>query len=79
YNHRIFKKFNDYSTAKMYYEELVEYKVLDMLQPAPEKDEVFIVIRGVRPGVYVKRCVACGGLAWRGGEVMVAVGSKSDA
>ncbi|KAJ3846358.1 hypothetical protein EV368DRAFT_69984, partial [Lentinula lateritia] len=44
YNHRIFKKFNDYPTAKMYYEELVESKVLDMSQPAPEKDEVFIVI-----------------------------------
>ncbi|KAJ3885173.1 hypothetical protein GG344DRAFT_70765 [Lentinula edodes] len=44
YNHRIFKKFNDYPMAKMYYEELVESKVLDMLQPAPEKDEVYIVI-----------------------------------
>ncbi|KAJ3871439.1 hypothetical protein F5051DRAFT_446188 [Lentinula edodes] len=79
YNHCIFKKFNDYPTAKMYYEEHVESKVLNMLQPAPEKDEVFIVIRGVRPGIYVKRItLLVGGLAWWGGEVMVAVGSKSD-
>ncbi|KAJ4489745.1 hypothetical protein C8J55DRAFT_389430, partial [Lentinula edodes] len=80
YNHRIFKKFNDYPTAKMYYEELVDSKILDMLQPAPEKDEVFIVIQGVRPGVYIKRCVACSiGLAWQGGEVMATVGCKSNA
>ncbi|KAJ3871091.1 hypothetical protein F5051DRAFT_312527, partial [Lentinula edodes] len=80
YNHCIFKKFNDYPTAKMYYEELVDSKILDLLQPAPEKDEVFIVIQGVRPGVYVKRISLCvEGLAWQGGEVMATVGCKSNA
>lgn len=52
YAHHLFKKFNDYDCAKMYWEEAVETGVTALLKPEPVKGEVFIVLAGIRPGVY---------------------------
>lgn len=54
YAHRLYKKFYDYDTARMCYEEARESKVLDLLVKPPVPEETFIVIEGVQPGVYHK-------------------------
>lgn len=57
YEHRLFRKFDDQQKAEMYWEELNESGVLDLLRDVPQRDEVFIVIKRVEPGVYTNRYV----------------------
>ncbi|KAF9067371.1 hypothetical protein BDP27DRAFT_1191049, partial [Rhodocollybia butyracea] len=64
------KKFDDFRTAKMYYNEVCNTGILNLLKPVPCRDEIFIVIRGVNPGIYKKRYELLNkGLGWRGGYV----------
>ncbi|KAJ3755174.1 hypothetical protein EV360DRAFT_86151 [Lentinula raphanica] len=80
YKHCIYKKFQSRAQAEMIYAELVESKVLNLLKPQPVKNEIFIVLKGVCPGVYTKRLdLLVRGLAWCGGEVMGSNGARKDA
>ncbi|KAE9401325.1 hypothetical protein BT96DRAFT_795299, partial [Gymnopus androsaceus JB14] len=78
YEHRLSKKFSDANQARLYYEECLESGVLDVLQDEPCSDEILFVIKGAQPGVYTKRLAfLIEGLAWRGGVVMTANGTRT--
>ncbi|KAJ3717367.1 hypothetical protein C8R42DRAFT_644622 [Lentinula raphanica] len=80
YKHCIYKKFETRALAEKIHAELAKSGVLNLLRPQPVKDEVFIVLKGVCPGVYTKRLdLLVRGLAWRGGEVMGTTGARRDA
>lgn len=52
---RLFKKFNDATKGRMYWEEAKETGVVDLLRYEPVRNEVFIVLAGIKPGVYASR------------------------
>lgn len=55
YKHRLFKKFANRAEAQMFYDEVEQSGVLDLLQAEPTLTEMFIVTKGVQPGVYSNR------------------------
>ncbi|KAJ3859105.1 hypothetical protein EV359DRAFT_86801 [Lentinula novae-zelandiae] len=78
YEHHLYKKFDSFDMAWMFWTEVKDSGILDLLRDPPTKDEVFVVIKGASPGVYVNRMsLLIEGLAWRGGEVMSGNGKKT--
>lgn len=55
YEYRLFRKFGDHEKAQMYWDEVNDTGVLELLREEPSNKDVFIVIKGVTPGVYTSR------------------------
>ncbi|KAE9396622.1 hypothetical protein BT96DRAFT_801708, partial [Gymnopus androsaceus JB14] len=80
YEHKLAKKFTNLAQADAYYQECLTSGVFDVLQHPPVEDEVLLVVKGAKPGVYTKRLTfLIEGLAWRGGVVMSAIGPRARA
>ncbi|KAJ4463181.1 hypothetical protein C8J55DRAFT_567854 [Lentinula edodes] len=78
YEHRLYKKFDSFQKAWMFWTEVKDSGILGLLRDPPTKGEIFIVTKGALPGVYANRMsLLIEGLAWRGGEVMSGIGKKA--
>ncbi|KAK7024181.1 hypothetical protein VNI00_016489 [Paramarasmius palmivorus] len=77
---RLIKKFPDIKLAKRCYDDCAHWEVFQVMAEPWVSTELFIVVVGVKPGVYAGRGrVFKEGLRWRGGQVIRVLGSLDEA
>ncbi|KAE9391453.1 hypothetical protein BT96DRAFT_945352 [Gymnopus androsaceus JB14] len=78
YNNTVFKAFCMLEIVEKCYQEAKDTGMLDVLHHKTEWETVYVVIQGVKPGMYIRwGLLIKEGLDWRGRVVMFAIGSAS--
>ncbi|KAE9403704.1 hypothetical protein BT96DRAFT_814734, partial [Gymnopus androsaceus JB14] len=80
YREAVFKGFGTLAAAQNHHAEAIATGVIALLKRDPEAGDIYIIIKGVKPGVY--KChglLMKDGLGWRGGEAMYSSGTASQA
>ncbi|KAE9388765.1 hypothetical protein BT96DRAFT_835809 [Gymnopus androsaceus JB14] len=77
YPNAVFKAFNNIEQARLHYKEAKCTGVIQLLKQDPQPDDIYIVVQGVRPGVYLHCTLMAAGLAWHGSVAMVTTGMAS--
>lgn len=57
YGPAVFKGFSNLETAQNHYREAKSTGVIQLLKQSIQEDDVYIVVKGVKPGVYLRRRV----------------------
>ncbi|KAE9395676.1 hypothetical protein BT96DRAFT_791434, partial [Gymnopus androsaceus JB14] len=80
YKYAVFKSFSTLEEATNRYNEAKHTGIINLLADEPQPGDIYIVIEGVKPGVYMQRgTMMASGLDWRGGLAMVTTGTASQA
>ncbi|KAE9390552.1 hypothetical protein BT96DRAFT_782189, partial [Gymnopus androsaceus JB14] len=80
YNNALHKSFPNLEQAELHYQEAKNTGVINMLKHDVQADDVYVVLQGVKPGVYICRgLMMSDGLGWWGGVVMALNGTASQA
>ncbi|KAE9385349.1 hypothetical protein BT96DRAFT_840806 [Gymnopus androsaceus JB14] len=80
YGEAVHKSFLTLEAAQNHHREAKETGVIGLLKRDAEVDDVYIVTKGIEPGVYTRRGLMMkNGLGYRGGEVQFSSGKASDA
>ncbi|KAE9387647.1 hypothetical protein BT96DRAFT_790140, partial [Gymnopus androsaceus JB14] len=76
----VFKSFATLEEAQNHHREAKETGVLELLKREVEPSDIYIVTKGIAPGVFERRGrMMKNGLGFRGGEVQFSQGKASDA
>ena len=57
YPHACHKSFGSLARAQQHYQEVKSSGVLNILKQDVQPDDVYVVLQGVKPGVYIRRSV----------------------